>query len=82
MNKTEKTIKNLENIKKRAEKMVEKEDAICYCQVCKKPVAKWILSPDGEGSYQSSIKELQPHRAFFDNGIKFFCLDCYDDKDE
>jgi hypothetical protein len=73
----EKTIKNLENIKRRAEKMVEKENGICFCEVCKKPVAKWVLSPDGEGSYQSSIKDISSNRAFWDNGIiKFFCKDC------
>ena len=77
MNKKEKTIKNLENIKKRAEKMVEKENGICFCEICKKPVAKWILSPGGEGSYQASIKELQRHQVYWGDGrLIFRCYEC------
>lgn len=69
MKNKEKTIKYLENIKKRAEKMVKKEH-IYYCKVCKEPVAKQVLAKDGTLPFED-IKEHQ----ILGFG-EFLCINC------
>ena len=63
---------------KKAKKMSEKKFE--YCKICKKKLAERILSPDGEGGFQSSLRHVTDDKyniyQAVNGGFVFTCWDC------